>query len=396
MEAAQEPLGSFASLVRVAVRSDDSARLLAEAGLLDERPFALVGPHGEPLGYVPEGSEGRRALAVARAAARNRLVGAAGWHIVPIRRASSSLGFLAIGARRGGAAGVPGLVDLLPELVAEQLHRVALLRAQRDAFVRRFVSDPRFGAREARREADELGLELAGAYWPAILTWHGTPPPGPLLERLARHALGSTEGGLAALLQRRVVLLRPSRDDDAAAEREEAFACLAQVVAHAGTLAPSFPPQAIVGEQAVPVAGVSAAIAELQALCRLGPRTEDGRPVVPTRAFALERLFREHLDAAAAHRFVAEQLERLAAWDREHRTDLLAVLEAALDFPRHDQAASRCYMHRNTFRHRLQQAGELLGTPLDDPDERLAVHVALKLRRIAASADGEARLRSSA
>jgi DNA-binding PucR family transcriptional regulator len=39
-------------------------------------------------------------------------------------------------------------------------------------------------------------------------------------------------------------------------------------------------------------------------------------------------------------------------------------------------------MHRNTFRHRLRQAMEFLGDALDDPEVRVAVHVALKLRRV--------------
>jgi sugar diacid utilization regulator len=383
MEAAQDSLGPLTSLIRVAVHSDDSARLIAEAGLVAGRPLALVGPYGEPLGYVPDGSEGRRALAVARAAARNRLVGATGWSIVPLRRAGSSLGFLAIGAQRGAGGGdSQALLEVLPELVAEQLHRVALLHAHRDAFVRRLVSDPRFGVQEARREARELGLALAGAYWPAIVTWHGTAPPVPVVESLARDALGRVEGSLATLLHRRVVLLYPCSAVDEDADRAGPSSWLAELVAQARAVAPAFAPQAIVGEAPVELSLVSGAVAQLEALRQLGPRVESERPVVPSRAYGLERLLWDRLDAAAARRFVDEQLARLIAWDREHRTDLLSVLEAALDYPRHDQAASRCFMHRNTFRHRLQQAGEVLGATLEDPNERLAVHVALKLHRL--------------
>jgi DNA-binding PucR family transcriptional regulator len=383
MDAAHDSVGPLTSLIRVAVHSDDTARLVAEAGLLTGQPLALVGPRGESLAYVPDGSEGRRALAVARAAARNRLVGAAGWSIVPIRRGSSSLGFLAIGAGRAGGAKSDPIADALPELIAEQLHRVALLRAHREAFARRLVSDARLGAQEARREADELGLRLADAYWPAILTWHGTAPPVSVVESLARDALGRADDSFAVLLHRRIVLLYPSRADT---DRAEPFAWLAAIVHQARALAPSFPPQAIAAEAPVALARVSAGVAELDALRRLGARVENSRAVVPARAYALERLFWDGLDGAAARRFVDEQLQQLIAWDRERRTDLLSVLEAALDFPRHDQAASRCFMHRNTFRHRLQQAEEVLGTALDDPDERLAVHVALKLRRLLAGA----------
>jgi sugar diacid utilization regulator len=390
MEAAEDSLGSLTSLIRVAVHNDDPARLIAEAGLLARRPLALVGPYGEPLGYVPDGSEGRRALAVARAAARNRLVGATGWRIVPLRRTSSSLGFLAIGSRRAGGGDARALLELLPELVAEQLQRVALLHAHREAFVRRLVSDPRFGVQEARREAGDLGLSLAAAYWPAILIWHGTAPPLPVLQSLARDALGRAKGSLAALLHRRIVLLHPSLAADADADRDEPLGWLAETVAQARALAPSFLPQAIAGEAPVELPLVSAEIARLDALRRLGPRIESSRPVVPLRAYGLESLLWDNLDAVAARRFVDEQLGRLIAWDDEHQTDLLSVLEAALDFPRHEQAASRCFMHRNTFRHRLQQTGEVLGATLEDPNERLAVHVALKVHRLLAALDERA------
>ena len=38
-------------------------------------------------------------------------------------------------------------------------------------------------------------------------------------------------------------------------------------------------------------------------------------------------------------------------------------------------------MHRNTFRHRLRQATEILHEDLGDADRRLALHVALKLQK---------------
>jgi len=389
MEIALESLDPLTALVGVAVHSDDSARLVADASLLARRPLALVGQHGEALGHAPDGAEGRRALAIARAAAHNRLVDAAGWSIVPVRCGQAPLGFLAIGIRQGNDVATRVLLDVLPELVAEQLQRVALLRAQRAAFVRRLLSDRRFGAAEARREARDLGVDLAEAYWPAILTWHGTTPPSPVAEGLARDALSLAEGSLTAVLNRRIVLLHPSREGGPPARP---LAWMREIVSRAREVAPSFPAQAIVGEAAVELGAVSAGVAELDALRRLGPRVEGERLVVSAREYALERLFWDNLDGGAARRFVEEQLGPLIDWDRQHRTDLLSVLEAELDFPRHDQAARSCFMHRNTFRHRVQQAREVLGDTLEDPDIRLAVHVALKLRRLLArpSLDGAA------
>jgi sugar diacid utilization regulator len=390
METASDSRDPLTLLVGVAVHSDDSARLVADASLRSQRPLALVGQHGEPLGYAPEGAEGRRALAVAHAAAHNRLVDAAGWSIVPIRRGASPLGFLAIGTRQVNDAGTRVLLDVLPELVAEQLQRVALRRAQRAAFVRRLLSDRRFGAAEARREARGLGVDLAEAYWPAILTWHGITPPGSVAEDLARDALSLADGSLTAVSSRRIVLLHPRRAGGGGDARPLDW--MREIVRRARELAPSFPAQAIVGDAAVELGAVSAEVAELDALRRLGPRVEGERLLVSAREYALERLFWDNLDGSAARRFVDEQLGPLIDWDREHRTDLLSVLEAELDFPRHDQAARSCFMHRNTFRHRVHQARDVLGDRLEDPDVRLAVHVALKLRRLLAgpSLDGTA------
>lgn len=383
MEAARDAFAPLTSLVRVAVHSDDPARLIAAASVEAAVPVALVDARGEPLGHAPDGAAGRRALAIARAAALNRLVGAVGWRIVPIVSATP-LGFLAVGADRDGTPEDRALLEALPELVAEQLQRVSLLRAQRAAFVRRLVSDRRFSGEEIEREAAELGLRLAPAYLPAIIAWHGSVPPRVTLERVAHEALDGASGRLVAPLRHRVVVLHPAPAADA--ELGEALDELGALVEHANGLAPSLPAQAIVAEATVALAEVSREVSELDALRRLGPRAERGTPVVRSRAYALERLLRAQLDPVATARFVDAQLERLLARDRERHTDLASVLEASLDFPRNDRAASRCHMHRNTFRHRLQQALDALGTPLDDPDERLAVHVALKLRRLLSSA----------
>lgn len=381
METGPDSLDPLTSLIGVAVHSDDSARLVSTASLLARQPLALVGQHGEPLGHAPEGAEGRRALAVASAAVHNRLVDAAGWRIVPVVRGTSSLGFLAIGRpTEPDAAATRVVLDVLPELVAEQLQRVALMRAQRRAFVRRLLSDRRFGAADARGEARDLGMDLAEAYWPAILTWHGVTPPGSVVDDLARDASSLAEGSLAAVLSRRIVLLHPSPQPGDGDDRPLEW--MREVVRQARALAPSFPAQAIVAEAAVELGAVSTGVAELDALRRLGPRVEGERLVVSAREYALECLLWKHLDASVAGAFVREQLEPLIDWDREHRTDLLSVLEAELDFPRHDQAARSCFMHRNTFRHRVHQAREVLGDTLEDPDVRLAVHVALKLRRL--------------
>jgi sugar diacid utilization regulator len=191
------------------------------------------------------------------------------------------------------------------------------------------------------------------------------------LERIHRDAASLADGGLTVMLGSRMVLLHPGADP---------FSWFERVVERVRAAAPSSRAQAIAAKETVVLGGLSAEVARLDGLCRSARRADTDRPVVSAHQYALDQLLRQALATAEAQRFVEDRLGALIAWDREHGSDLLRVLEAALDFPRHDQAASRCFMHRNTFRHRLRIATAVLGDGLEDPDARLAVHVALKLR----------------
>jgi DNA-binding PucR family transcriptional regulator len=110
------------------------------------------------------------------------------------------------------------------------------------------------------------------------------------------------------------------------------------------------------------------------------PSAVDPRPVASARDQPLARLL-ERVDAGVATSFVHEQLAVLAAHDREHGTTLLRVLELALDHHDRSAAARAAFMHRNTFRRQLRKALELIDADLDRPEERLALHLAFKLRR---------------
>jgi sugar diacid utilization regulator len=336
---------------------------MAAAGRELRTPIGLVSRSGYPLGWAPHDGDGRRALAVAEAAARSGLVAPPGWRIVSMSCGASALGFLAVG-------GEPAALDLVVALLAEQLYRAELVRTRVAGLVGRLIAEPAAGVPAARREAAELGVQLAAAYWAALLIWRHVAPRQDVLEAIERKSMQS--GAFAVPRGRGMVLLFPGTGASAWFER---------VVACARRLAPAAGVQAIAADAAVELPAVSARVAELEALSRLGPRAED-QPVLSARQFGLDRLLLHEVRDHEAQAFVLEQLGALLAWDGEHHGDLLTVLEAALDYPRHEQAAHRCYMHRNTFRHRLRTAIQVLGHDLEDPDVRLATHVALKLRRM--------------
>ena len=90
----------------------------------------------------------------------------------------------------------------------------------------------------------------------------------------------------------------------------------------------------------------------------------------------------ETLDPRQASAFIEGQLGGLQAYDHEHGTNLQRVLELALDHDNRNTAADAAFMHRNTFRRQLRRALELIDVDLACPEERLALHVALKMRAL--------------
>lgn len=366
-------VGPLARLVRAAVESDDAAELVAVAQRELGRPVGLAGAEGETLAHAPDDVLGRRALAVAAAASRTRAAAPPGWCVLPIPQAGERIASLAVGDREQAGTAWRQSLDLVAALLADQLARAALRRAQASAFVARLVGGLEPGGERARRAGAQAGVVLARGYRPAVLVCGGAPRPD-LADRIGREAARLASGALCAIVDGRVVLLHPG-------DRAEAMTWFEGVVERVGLFAPSAGAYVIAADRSLPPGELGAEVAHLLRLGRLGPRAEAGTPVMGARQFALDRLLWDSIAAADARGYVEDELGRLIAWDREHGSDLLRVLEAALDFPRHDLAARRCFMHRNTFRHRLKQATDVLGDDLEDPDVRLAVHVALKLRR---------------
>lgn len=74
------------------------------------------------------------------------------------------------------------------------------------------------------------------------------------------------------------------------------------------------------------------------------------------------------------------RVSRLADYDRDHHTDLVATLRAFLDANGDiRRAAQTLLVHPNTLRYRLTRLQTVAGLDLADPDERLVAHLQLRL-----------------
>jgi purine catabolism regulator len=77
--------------------------------------------------------------------------------------------------------------------------------------------------------------------------------------------------------------------------------------------------------------------------------------------------------------FYQDFLGRLVRYDEERRSELVPTLEAYLHAGNAVEAAARLSVHRNSLAYRLRRIREITGLDLDNPEVRLALHLALRV-----------------
>lgn len=378
-------------LVRLASSSDSPEDLVVAASHALGRPLVLLDTSGAPLVASPPSTRLDASVGALTAAAAGSDTAPAGWHVLPIKHEDERLAMLAV--RTGGIPEVEsrGMLDLVRDLLSGQFVRAALTSAmrgeRRTSLLRRLVTDESIAATDIRVEARAVDLQLADYYWPALLVWTvGHPGPKTLAE-LRGNAQRIPGTIVVPLTNTTVTLLIPVRCPGEPS-RETVQDELDRLVRHAWRLGHRNV-HAIADEWFVGVTHVPTRVIGLQRLQRYLTHTSGELLVRRARSFALNCLLSDGLDRQHAEDFIRWRLCRLLRYDLDHGTELAKVLELALDFPRRDDAAHAGYMHRNTFRRHLTQALDLVDTDLKDPDDRLTLHVALKLRRVLQVTDAQ-------
>jgi purine catabolism regulator len=87
--------------------------------------------------------------------------------------------------------------------------------------------------------------------------------------------------------------------------------------------------------------------------------------------------------AARLQRFCDDTIGKLIRYDQEHDTELVLTLRVLLEKQSVALAAKALNIHYNTLRYRLERIKEVLGDVLDNPQQRLAIEVALQFHRVA-------------
>lgn len=365
----------------------ESCRPLVNAVWRDlHRPLAVVDRRGSSVAVAPLDGGGTQALALASRFAQGLTAQLpSDWTARRLVYDRSTLGWMVIGRRDSLSPPDDELLDALCGLVSGQLGRATLrqtILAERQAALRhRLVMDAGVDPAAARAEAHSLELRLADLLWPSIVFCGRGEVAADTLGGIAHAWEEQAPAGSFSVPWDDAVVLLYADDAAGGVPRGDVERVVRHTLRIAGAQRPSLDARAIVGEVSVPIDRVHGQLCLLRRLRRYSMRTTEARPVMRVRDFALDRLL-EQVNGPSRQSFVEQCVGKVIAYDKQHGSTLTETLELALEYPRRDDAARAAYMHRNTFRRRLQQALDLVDADLDDCDQRLAVHVALRLHRL--------------
>lgn len=344
------------------------------------RGIACYGPAGEPRAYVARGPA-RVALQTLRPATTGYVghLGQTLW-VQPLVAAQDRFGFLAIIAEslddwdrlaleRGAAA-------LALELAKEQ----AVLAAEerlRGNFLQTVLAGPPADNEALLQRGRELGYDLRQPH--VALLCAVSAPDEPTADRIAAlvgAALATLD--IAAPTMRRAdgvlcFLPLPQRGrlhDVAEQIRARVAAVLPMAAVAIGGVAPA-------------VAAWPRSLREAEQAFYLGCRLLDSAKVLDFGNLGVYRLLAILRDSPELWEFYRATLAPLADYDRRQDAELLKTLEAFFaNLGNLARAADSLHVHRNTLLYRLGRISEITGLDLDNPEDRLALWLALKAHRV--------------
>lgn len=265
------------------------------------------------------------------------------------------------------------------EAVCGRLLRVATTLAPEEVRppapgLRSTTTRPRRGGAAAERRPTR-------AYQLCLLRWVRGEPSEALVARMRQAASRRDADSRLIPVGGRAQALLVREDQSGGPSRERLRAAVDSVVEAVHAVQPDAEIHAFVGDRIRSLDQLRVATARLRLLARYARPQGGDHDLVRGQRASLACLL-ETLDRRRAAAFVEGQLATLRAYDSEHGTNLQHVLELALDHENRNAAARAAFMHRNTFRRQLGKALALIDVDLASPEERLALHVALKLRRL--------------
>ncbi|HMO58961.1 MAG TPA: helix-turn-helix domain-containing protein [Roseiflexaceae bacterium] len=274
-----------------------------------------------------------------------------------------------------------GAAVLALELSKEQAVLAAEERLRGD-FVQTILTGPPSDNEALFQRGRELGYDLRRSYHALLCSPADLDTPPTRVLNAVNNALAAL--GAAAPTMRRadgVLCFLPALD-----RGHRAHELAEQLRTRLSSELPGL--VVAIGKEAANVVSWPRSVREAEQAMRIGRQLLGGRQVLDFSNLGVYRLLILLRESPELWEFYRATLAAISEYDREQRAELIKTLDAFFDnLGNLARTADALHVHRNTLLYRLSRIREISGLDLDDPEDRLAIWLALKAHRVLKTLD---------
>ncbi|MNK99938.1 Purine catabolism regulatory protein [compost metagenome] len=125
---------------------------------------------------------------------------------------------------------------------------------------------------------------------------------------------------------------------------------------------------------------------EAQHAVKIGRALGGTHSITSFSELGIYRMLLQFAESRNPNEFFCEALERLLEYDQQADKELVKTLRAFLECNGNlTETSDRLFIHRNTLKYRLERIRDITQIDLDDSENRLMLHLGLKMNQIVAT-----------
>jgi len=316
-------------------------------------------------------------------------------HLCPIVIGGEVMGFLSC-LDLDGQTGA-----LVPELLVAGVHAVSIellkqrgiaeneQKMRRDFFRDLLFSNGNISPEALHRRATYLGYQLSSAYWALVVEFDQVPNEELLPDEVKK--LASSLNSLLSFRQALVItqtqgatILYPIKEGQPTLDKVKHLAETIRQKMSAGNA--GWTVSVGIGQLYSDLLSIPRSYREAQHAVKIGRALNGPNAISSFSELGIYRMLLQFAQSQNPNEFFCEALQRLLEYDQQADKELVKTLTAFLECNGNlTETSDRLFIHRNTLKYRLERIRDITQIDLDDSENRLMLHLGLKMNQIVAT-----------
>lgn len=319
---------------------------------------------------------------------------AVGRHMVPIAAGGEIHGFLSVLEATGSLPEdalsklQPAAQALAVEFVKQGTAADSDQKMRRDFFRDLLFANHSLSQETLHRRATYLGYQLSSSYWALVVEFDDAPGDEGITAELKKltdtlNALLSFRQALVITQGQGATILYPVKDGQPTLDKVKHLAeTIRQKVAQTS---PGLTVSVGIGQLYPDLMSIPKSYREAAQAAKIGRSLKGPNGVHVFTDLGIYRMLLQFATTQNPNEFYCDALERLLEYDQQADKELVKTLAAFLECNGNlTETSERLYIHRNTLKYRLERIRDITQIDLDDSENRLMLHLGLKMHQILA------------